>query len=114
MATFERWLQSLEVTPTIVSLRRCFQEVGEKEIERHRRRLSGLSEEQQQAVEELTRGVVNKLLHAPLRHLKEAASAGRAASVARTYREIFALPEGEPQDDAHDQDRARFARGRES
>jgi len=116
VATFERWMQSLEVTPTIVSLRRSFQEVGEKEIERHRRRLAGLSEDQQHAVEELTRGVVNKLLHAPLRHLKEAASAGRANAVAKTYREIFALPQGEPEDGdgAQDGDAIRLAGGRES
>ena len=84
VAAFERWLQSLEVTPTIVSLRRSFQEVGEKEIERQRRRLADLSEEQRHAVEELTRAVVNKLLHAPLRHLREAASAGQATSAAWT------------------------------
>jgi glutamyl-tRNA reductase len=83
-------------------------------MERHRRRLAGLNQDQQQAVEELTRGVVNKLLHAPLRHLKEAASAGQASRVAKTYREIFALQEREPEDDGHADDRARFARGRES
>jgi len=115
VATFERWLQSLEVTPTIVTLRRSFQEVGEKEIERHRRHLAGLSEDQQHVVEELTRAVVNKLLHAPLRHLKEAASAGQATSVARAYREIFALPEAQPEaeESPQDQDRIRFAGGRE-
>lgn len=112
VATFARWLQSLEVTPTIVSLRRSFQEVGEKEIERHRRRLAGLSEDQQHAVEELTRAVVNKLLHAPLKHLKDAASAGQASATAQSYKEIFALPEGESEDPT--QDRIRLAGGRET
>jgi glutamyl-tRNA reductase len=124
VASFERWLQSLEITPTIVSLRQNYQEVGEKEIERYRRRLAGLSEEHQHVVEELTRAVVNKLLHAPLRHLKEAASAGQAATVAKTYRDIFSLPDAhasgpqtggeEAEAAAPDQDRVRFARGRES
>lgn len=116
VATVGRWLQSLQVTPTIVSLRRSFEGVGEKEIERHRRRLAGLTEDQQQAVEELTRAVVNKLLHAPLKHLKDAASAGQATSMAKTYREIFDLPEGESeaQGGAHEGDRIRFARGRDT
>jgi glutamyl-tRNA reductase len=117
VASFERWRQSLEITPTIVSLRQSYQEVGEREIERYRRRLGDLSDDQRHAVEELTRAVVNKLLHTPLRHLKEAASAGQAAEAARTYREIFGLPgseEGEAGDGDHDQDRARFARGGES
>jgi glutamyl-tRNA reductase len=120
VAAFERWLQSLELTPTIVSLRRSFQEVGEKEIESQRRRLAGLSEEQRHAVEELTRAVVNKLLHAPLRHLREAASAGQATSVAKIYREIFALPEhpaegsSPPSPEEDDSDRLRFVRGGES
>jgi glutamyl-tRNA reductase len=122
---FERWLQSLEVTPTIVSLRHAYQDVGDKEVERYRRRLGELSADQQQAVEELTRAVVNKLLHSPMRHLKEAAAAGQAAAVARNYRQIFGLPELPPEppdtlggpaatdDPGHAGDRARFARGRE-
>ncbi len=117
VASFGRWLQSLQVTPTIVSLRRRFEGVGEKEIERHRRRLTGLSQEQQHAVEELTRAVVNKLLHAPLKHLKDAASAGQADAMAEAYRAIFALPESEQEEDeggAREQDRIRLAGGRES
>jgi glutamyl-tRNA reductase len=125
VAAFSRWLQSLEVTPTIVSLRQSFQDVGDREIERHRKRLGTLTDEQQRAVEELTRAVVNKLLHSPMRHLKEAASAGNATTVARAYRQIFALPDpqiaepplpaGPAEDEGrHDEERARFVRGRDS
>ena len=112
IASFSRWLQSLEVTPTIVSLRRRFEEAGERELERHRRRLAGLTDEQRRVVEELTRGVVNKLLHAPLRHLREAASAGKAAAMARTYREVFGLSEP-PDEDEGEQDGIRLAQGGE-
>ena len=118
VTAFARWLQATEVTPTIVSLRRSFQEVGEREIERHNRRLAGLTEEQRAVIDELTRAVVNKLLHAPLRHLKEAASAGQAEEVVRTYRDIFDLDAPQPEEaegeSGHAQDRMRFARGRES
>ena len=69
----------------------------------------------------IARAVVNKLLHSPVRHLKEAASAGQAEEVVRTYRDIFDLqsldapqPEEAEGGSGHAQDRMRFARGRES
>ena len=89
VGAFEKWVQSLEVTPTLVSLRQTWQEVGEREVERYRRRLTGLTPEQMRAVEELMRAVIGKLLHPPTRHLKQAAQGGHAAAMTTLYREIF-------------------------
>ena len=64
--------------PTIAALVGRADEVRAAELERSLPRL-GLDEEQQAAVDRLTRAIVRKLLHAPITHLKEAADDPAAA-----------------------------------
>ena len=54
---FERWRQSLQITPTIVDLRETLLEMGRREIERFRGRFGPLAPEQERTIEEMTRGV---------------------------------------------------------
>ena len=90
---FGRWLQSLEITPTIVSLRERLSGMAGREIERWRRRLGPLSAEQQRAIEALVRSVVQKILHRPVQHLRRSVDRGDVDSSAALYREIFGLDE---------------------
>ncbi len=87
--SFCRWRQSLDLGPTIAALRERLHGIGKSEIERFRRRLGALTPEQQQVVEELTRSVIQKVLHHPIRHLKGCASNGQGSDVAGLYRRIF-------------------------
>jgi len=93
---FSRWRQSIELAPTITALRERLHGIGRSEIERFRRRLGALSPEQRRAVEELTRGVIQKILHYPIRHLKGCAMEGRGSDVAGLYRRIFDVPDAVP------------------
>lgn len=61
--------QSMQVTPTIASLARFFEEVRSKELARHH---SGVSEEQRAILDEFSRGLVKKLLHNPIMFLRSA------------------------------------------
>lgn len=70
VASFQRWLQSLEVVPTIVTLRRRLEEIREVELERALGRLPDLSPAQQDVVRTLAQGIVNKILHHPTTELK--------------------------------------------
>jgi glutamyl-tRNA reductase len=90
---FDRWRQSLEVTPTIVALRERLLGLGLAEIERFRRRLGPLSAEQQEGIAELTRALVHKILHRPTVHLRRSVERGEAEACASSYREIFGLDE---------------------
>jgi len=63
-----------EITPTIVSLRAELERIRSSEIERHRARLGALDPEQEEAVEALTRSIINKIAHTPISHLKTLAS----------------------------------------
>src|SRR5436189_651613 len=67
---FQVRLQTLHVVPTIVSLQDHFDTIRQAEFDRVRGRLGHLSPEQEEAVEALSRGIVNKILHTPITRLK--------------------------------------------
>jgi glutamyl-tRNA reductase len=70
--TFTRWISSLNQVPTISALRQRFDDIRRKEIEKSLSgNLKNLSEEQRQALEDMTAAMINKLLHAPITQLKK-------------------------------------------
>jgi glutamyl-tRNA reductase len=80
-----------EVAPLVVSLREKAEAVRQGELERFRGRLEGLDEREREAVEALTRGMVQKLLHDPTVQLKEAAGSPRGERLAEALRALFDL-----------------------
>jgi glutamyl-tRNA reductase len=90
----ERFLARLEtqtVVPVIVSLQEQMETIRQAEIERVRGRLGRLTPEQEQAVEALSRGIVNKILHAPITTLKTTAGQPEATTVIEVIRRLFNL-----------------------
>jgi glutamyl-tRNA reductase len=90
---FQARLQTLDVVPTIVSLHDHLETIRQAEIERVRGRLGSLSPEQELAVEALTRGIVNKIMHTPVSALKNAAREPEATTVIDLVRRLFNLQE---------------------
>jgi glutamyl-tRNA reductase len=70
VATFFRWVKSLEVVPTLVTLRRHLEEIREMELASALSRLPELTPAQQEVVRSLANGIVNKILHHPTTELK--------------------------------------------
>jgi glutamyl-tRNA reductase len=105
VVSFGRWRQSQEVTPLIVSLRETLLGVGENELERHRTKLATLDEKQQRAVEELTRGIIQKILHRPIRRLRASVDRGDMLQCTSLYREIFGVEPSGRQEDVPDASR---------
>jgi len=69
--SFTRWIQSLEQVPTITALRQRLEEIRQKELEKSLGgSLRDLSEKQREALEDMTTAMINKILHAPVSHLK--------------------------------------------
>jgi glutamyl-tRNA reductase len=75
-----------------------FETIRQAEIDRVRGRLGPLSSEQEMAVEALTRGIVNKIMHTPIRTLKTAARDSESTTVIDLVRRLFNL---------HDQTKSR-------
>ncbi len=82
------------LAPLITALLERGEEVRARELRRMASRLAGLSERDREAVEALTRGIVNTLLHDPIVRVKELSGPGGEA-YARALAELFELePEG--------------------
>jgi glutamyl-tRNA reductase len=90
---FQARLQTLDVVPTIVSLQEHLELIRQAEIDRVRGRLGALSPEQQLAIDTLTRGIVNKIMHTPISTLKTAARDSEATTVVEIVRRLFNLQE---------------------
>lgn len=90
---FWAWYSSLAVVPTIRALRNRGESLRQGELDRALRRLAHLSAEDQQAIDAVTRALVNKLLHAPTVRLRKAAGNGRGTAVVDTLRYLFELDE---------------------
>jgi len=80
-----------QADPTIASLRSWAEDVRRTELERHRSRLSGLTDRELEVVEALTRSLLGKLLHPPTLSLKEAAATPRGDRLAEAAAELFRL-----------------------
>jgi glutamyl-tRNA reductase len=97
---FAQRLNTLDVVPTIVSLQEHLETIRTAEIDRVRGRLGPLSPEQEMAVEALTRGIVNKIMHTPITTLKSAAREQEATTVVELVRRLFNLRDKSQQADA--------------
>ena len=86
-----KWLQSLKATPTIIALRKRADALKQAELEKAFGRLGTLSPEQQEAVEGLASGIVNKLLHGPLVALKSAAQSSNGLVYIEAARRFYDL-----------------------
>jgi glutamyl-tRNA reductase len=89
---FQARLQTLDVVPTIVSLQEHFETLRQAEIDRVRGRLGAMTPEQELAVEALTRGIINKIMHTPITALKSAArESSEVTTVIDLVRRLFGL-----------------------
>jgi glutamyl-tRNA reductase len=80
-----------EVSGTISSLKERFEAVRRNEIRRVRGRLGNLSSDQENVVESLSRGIIDKVLQAPVEMLLTVAVASQSDSILETVRKIFNL-----------------------
>jgi glutamyl-tRNA reductase len=91
---FWTWYRGRNVVPLIRELRGRMEEVRDVETQRALRALQHLPPEDRAAVENLTRQLMNKVLHAPTTRLREAAANGREGDVAHAARYLFGLGAG--------------------
>jgi glutamyl-tRNA reductase len=79
------------VAPVVAALHAEAEVLRAREFERYARRLSGLDPETREAVEQLTRGIVAKILHTPSVRVKQAAGSARGERLAEALRALFDL-----------------------
>jgi glutamyl-tRNA reductase len=85
LAELQRWLRSMELTPTIVALRARVEDLLRVELERTLPKLA-VGEEDRRQLSAMCDAMASKLLHVPLTELKQAQSAGMVEAVQRLFR----------------------------
>jgi len=86
-------LKAREVTPTIVGLQQRLEELRQGELERARNRLGALTPQQEEALEALTRGLINKIAHAPIAEMRRQAASPDGLQTIDVIRRVFRLDE---------------------
>jgi glutamyl-tRNA reductase len=84
-------LYESEIAATLVSLRERLEAVRRGEVERVHGRLGNLSPDQQNAIDSLSRALIERVLQAPMAMLKSASARNQAVFILATVRRIFNL-----------------------
>ncbi len=88
---FVNWYHSLEVTPTIIALRKKFEEIRNKELAKTLSIHPHFSDKERQSLEALTSAIINKILHDPLTLLKQKNEEAMADLYLDALRTLFGL-----------------------
>ncbi len=90
--TYLQWERALDAVPTIVDLREKVENVRKHECDKALSSLNNATDDQKHAIEAMSQAIVNKLLHAPLVVLKQAASTpGEGDATIAIARRLFNL-----------------------
>jgi glutamyl-tRNA reductase len=92
---FVAWRESLSAIPAINQLQERANKFREEELDKCTRKLSNanLSEKELEAVERLSRGIVNKLLHGPMAHLRKSETIEGKQQTLKELNAMFQLEE---------------------
>ncbi len=99
VARMEVRLRERDVTPTIVSLQEQLEAIRRDVLQRYRARLGVLNVEQEEALEALTRAMINKIAHGPISEIRGHAASQKTGELAgedqlvSAVRRIFRLRE---------------------
>jgi glutamyl-tRNA reductase len=94
VAAFRKWLDLQQVTPTIVSLRRKFDEIREAEVAKSLAMLGTDDARTRKVIEALASSILNKVLHAPVAALKKDDNGRDPMELVAMVRELFDLTDG--------------------
>src|SRR5581483_1446616 len=88
------WLNSLDLVPTVVRLRKHFEDVRQRELKEFFERNGDLSEKERKVLERLTHDLIGKLLHDPTVNLKKIPNEMDRFEYARMLNDIFLKKNG--------------------
>lgn len=94
---FNAWREALSAVPTINQLQERANAFRTEELEKCTRKLSNanLSDKELEAVERLSRGIVNKMLHGPMTHLRKTESIEGKQATLKELAAMFRLEDDE-------------------
>ena len=96
---FAAWLRSRGAVPTVVALRQRFERIRRAELARLQPKMASLPPDALARVDEITRLVVEKLLHTPTEQLKALPDHEAVETYADALRRLFDLPADDEEPD---------------
>jgi len=90
---FEKWLKTLEVVPTIISLREKVEDIIHVELKKSSSALGELTPSQNKAIRSLTRSIAEKVINDPIIYLKRKAGRPSLNMYLDVTRRLFKLDE---------------------
>lgn len=87
VVAFSRWVEGLRTVPTIKAVREKVASIAEGEVEKTLSGMAGLSEEEKAAIRRMGQAIVTKVVHDPIRFIKDGChnrDESRALSYARS------------------------------
>jgi len=91
---FWQWFERLDVVPTIVELREYADSIRRGEVDKALAKMPAMSDEDRERIHQMTRGIVNKLLHHPTQVLKGEGSTVEESRLLSAVRRLFGLGDG--------------------
>jgi glutamyl-tRNA reductase len=88
-----QWLAGLAAVPVVTDVRAAMERLREAEVAAALRRLGDVSPEQREAIEYLSKALMNKFLHEPSVRLRAAAANGRGLGIVDAARYLFGVDE---------------------
>jgi glutamyl-tRNA reductase len=89
---FQHWLQTLDVVPTIIAMRRKAEEIRVTELKKTMSQLAHLSDREKEAIVKMTESLVKKMLHDPIMFIKRKASRPSKQFYIDLVQQVFNLP----------------------
>jgi len=93
VVSFEKWIKTLEVVPTIISLREKVESIIQVELKKSSSALGGLTPSQNKAIRSLTRSIAEKVINDPIIYLKRKADRPSLNMYLDVTRMLFKLDE---------------------
>jgi len=84
-------LKTRDVVPTIVKLQEQLEALRAGEVARMKGKFGTLTREQEEALDAVTRGIINKIAHGPISELRRQASEAEAPQYLNVIRKVFRL-----------------------
>lgn len=96
---FLEWWDGLEAVPLVNRLRVQLEDIREQELQKALSRMGpDLSSRERKVVEALTKGIINKILHGPVTHLRSPQPRSQRLAAMRVLEDLFALSPGADED----------------
>jgi len=88
---FRKWMDSLEMVPTIVAIRKKIDTIAQAEIKKTVGSMPHLSPQDHEAIQRMTRSIADKIMHDPIRFLKNMGNHRDDARYLNAARHLFNL-----------------------